>query len=166
MHLHPLRHMTPTFLIENISSRPDLLDSICDWHRREWGEEWAEQVRQSTNKDRIPTVYVAIENGQPIGTAMLVNDDMTTHPEISPWLGGVYVKPEHRGRGIATALSRHAMHEAARLGVSRLWLYTVSARPLYESLGWEYQREEDYLGERATIMKCDLNRLADIARRA
>lgn len=158
--------MTSAFLIENISAHLDLLDTICEWHRQEWGDEWSEQVRQSTGRNAIPTIFVAIENGLPIGTAMLVNDDMLTHPELGPWLGGVYVEPGHRGRGIATALSRHAMREAARLGVSQLWLYTISARPLYESLGWEYLGEEDYLGERATIMKIAPNKLAEIALRA
>lgn len=161
-----MRRMSTTVVIENISDHLDLLDTICEWHRQEWGDEWAEQVRHSINKNALPTIYVAIENDVPIGTAMLVNEDMLTHPEISPWLGGVFVRPEHRGRGIATALSRHAMNEAARLGVNRLWLYTVAARPLYERLGWVYQKEEDYLGEQATIMKCDLDKLTDMTHRA
>lgn len=142
-------------MIENISQHLDMLETIAAWHRKEWGSDWAEQVRQATNSDKIPTIYVAIEDGVPVGTAMLLDTDMTTHPELAPWLGGVYVAPEYRKRGIAAALSSHAMHEAARMGIRQLWLYTVSARRLYEKLGWEFFKEENYLGERATIMKID-----------
>lgn len=150
-------------IIENIAQHLDMLETITEWHRKEWGNDWAEQVRQSTNSNKIPTIYVAIEDGVPVGTAMLLDIDMTTHPELAPWLGGVYVAPEYRKRGIAAALSRHAMFEAARMGIKQLWLYTVSARRLYEKLGWEFHAEEDYLGERATIMKIDLNKLPGLS---
>ena len=143
--------------IKNISQHLDLLETIVDWHKNEWGEEWAEQVRQSTHADRIPTLYVALENGVPVGTAMLVNIDMLTHPELAPWLGGVYVKPEYRGRGIASLLSQHAMNAATRMGIRCLWLYTVTAPRLYENLGWKFVCVEDYLGEQATIMQIDLS---------
>lgn len=151
-------------IIENISQHLDMLETITCWHRKEWGSEWAEQVHQSTNSDKIPTMYVAIEDGNAVGTAMLINIDMKTHPDTFPWLGGVYVTPEYRHRGIAAALSRHAMHEAARMGVKQLWLYTVSARRLYEKLGWKFHKEEDYLGEQATIMKIDLNHDGNLAK--
>jgi len=144
--------------IENIAQRLDLLDTIIVWHRKEWGNEWADQVQQSTRDNQIPTVYVAIKDGIAVGTSMLLDYDMTTHPELTPWLGGVYVKPEHRGHGIATLLSKHAMSEATRMGITRLWLYTVSSSRLYEKLGWEYCMQENYLNEQATIMKVDLNK--------
>ena len=128
-------------IIESISLHLDLLETIVSWHKDEWGREWGEQVSQSTNKDQIPTIYVAIEDGVPVGTAMLLNYDMETHPEIGPWLGGVYVKHECRGRGIATLLSKHAMSEATRMGINKLWLYTISSYRLYQKLGWLYVTE-------------------------
>jgi GNAT superfamily N-acetyltransferase len=143
-------------IIENISHHLDMLPAIAAWHRDEWGSDWEQQVLHSINKDKIPTIYVAIDGNNPVGTAMLVNDDMITHPELSPWLGGVYVKKEYRGRGIGLLLSQHAMQEAARMGINQLWLYTTSARKLYEKLGWQYVTEEHYLDESATIMNINL----------
>lgn len=141
--------------IDNISKHLDVLDTILEWHRNEWGDDWAAQVRESINPDSIPTLYVALQDGMPVGTAMLVNFDMHTHPELHPWLGGVYVPQTHRGQGIASKLTQHAMRAAVTMGVKKLWLYTDSAPKLYENLGWRYVTQEDYLGKRATIMSFD-----------
>lgn len=147
--------------IENIADHLDLLDSLVEWHRNQWGPEWADQVRHSTSRERIPTIYVAIEEAELLGSVMLVDEDMTTRKDLSPWLGGVYVKPSRRGQGIGTALVRHAMGQAARMGIPRLWLYTPASRGLYERLGWRYVSEEDYLGENVTIMRLDLKSFSD-----
>lgn len=141
--------------IDNISNHLDVLDSILEWHRNEWGSDWADQVSKSTNSDSIPTTYVAFHEMKPVGTAMLLNYDMHTHPELKPWLGGVYVVKSHRGQGIASQLILHAMQAAATMGVKKLWLYTDSAPRLYENLGWRHVKYEEYLGKRAAIMSFD-----------
>lgn len=139
--------------IESIAERLDLLDTLVGWHRAQWGPEWAEYVSRSTLRDHIPTIYVATEGNELLGSAMLVNEDMTTRKDLSPWLGGVYVKPSRRGQGIGTALTKHAMEQAAKMGIPLLWLYTPASRDMYERLGWQYVSEEDYLGENVTIMR-------------
>lgn len=144
--------------IENIADHPDLMDTLAQWHEKQWGTVWAEQVRLSTCRERIPTIYIALDSDEPLGTAMLIERDMTTRTELTPWLGGVYVKPSRRGEGVATALVKHAMECAARMGIRQLWLYTPASRKLYELLGWQFEREEDYLGERVTIMRVELPR--------
>ena len=142
--------------IENIADHLDLLDTLAQWHGAQWGAEWADQVRQSTCRDHIPTIYIALDGDELLGSAMLVEKDMTTRTDLTPWLGGVYVKPGSRQHGVATALVRHAMGQAAGMGIQRLWLYTPASRKLYEELGWQFVMEEDYLGERVTIMQLDL----------
>lgn len=142
--------------IESIADRLDLLDILVEWHRDQWGPEWAEQVRHSISRDGIPTIYVATDEDELLGSAMLVYEDMTTRKDLSPWLGGVYVEPSRRGQGIGTALVRHAMEQAGRMGISRLWLYTPASQSMYERLGWRYVSREDYLGETVTIMCLDL----------
>ena len=143
--------------IESIADRLDLIDPLVEMHRNQWGPEWAEQVRHSTLRDAIPTVFVATEGNELIGSAMLVDEDMTTRKDLSPWLGGVYVKPAYRGRGIGTALTKHAMEQAAKMGIPLLWLYTPTSRYMYERLGWDYVSEEGYLGENVTIMRLNLD---------
>lgn len=154
--------------IANVADHPDLIDTVARWHFDEWGhhdpggsvQSWADHLRRRTNRDRIPATYIALNGDgedELCGTVLLVQHDMSTHPELSPWVGGVYVNPAHRGKGIASALVRHAVQQATTMGVTRLYLFTESARGLYEKLGWQAIVEEEYQGEPVTIMAIDLN---------
>jgi GNAT superfamily N-acetyltransferase len=87
---------------------------------------------------------------------MLLPGDMDTHPELSPWLGGVFVLPEYRRRGIGSALIRHSISQAGALGFSHLYLYTNGAERVYERLGWEEWRREAYEGRMVTVMEISL----------
>jgi len=53
----------------------------------------------------------------------------------------MYVRPEHRGKGIARALSRHVIGEARARGYAKLRLGTLAsmlpAQKLYEGLGFQ-----------------------------
>ena len=80
---------------------------------------------------------------------------METHPELSPWLSGVYVSLAWRGRGVGTALVRAATQRAASLGVRRLYLYTERAPQFYERLSWRELSRELYHGLPVIVMKCD-----------
>ncbi len=150
--------------IESIADHLDLVETIARWHWHEWGESdpagslesWTENLRRFTFRDRIPTIYVALEGGEPLGSVTLNERDMETHPELSPWLSGLYVTPEARGRGVARALVRHVVREADRMGVRRLYLYTQPARGLYEKLGWCALTEEEYAGRPVTLMAIDV----------
>jgi GNAT superfamily N-acetyltransferase len=71
---------------------------------------------------------------------------------LTPWIAGTYVAASERGRGIGTALMQQARHEAARLGIKRLYLYTSTAAAFYKGLGWKPKLETDYEGEAVTVM--------------
>ena len=76
-------------------------------------------------------------DGQPVGTASLVRDDLDERPELTSWLAGVFVAPEARGRGYAARLIA-AVEEAARSALLPIaWLYTNNARGLYKKNGWQ-----------------------------
>ncbi len=129
--------------LESIADHLDRVDLIARWHFAEWGhldpsstlEAWTEGLRQRTRRDQIPTTYVALEADELLGTVTLVEHEMLTRPELSPWVAGVYVAPAHRDRGIGSALVRYAVHQAAQMGVKRLYLYTHPAREFYTKLG-------------------------------
>jgi GNAT superfamily N-acetyltransferase len=149
--------------VESIADHLDLVDTIARWHWDEWGhhdpggtvESWAEGLRQRTNRDRVPTTYVALEGEELLGSATLVDNDMSTRPDLSPWVAGVYVKPERRGQGVGSALMRHVVYEAAEMGIEKLYLYTGGARVFYENLGWRYLESEYYEGRTVSIMEFD-----------
>ena len=72
--------------------------------------------------------------GALVGTASLIFDDLEGDPR-NPWLASVYVPPEHRGKGIASALVGVVEDAARRLGYARLYLFTTSATALYAAPG-------------------------------
>jgi len=108
--------------LESIADHLDLVDLIARWHFAEWGhldpsstlEAWTEGLRQRTHRDEIPTTYVALEADELLGSVTLVEHDMLTRPELSPWVAGVYVAPAHRHRGIGSALVRYAVHQVVK----------------------------------------------------
>jgi GNAT superfamily N-acetyltransferase len=56
--------------------------------------------------------------------------------DLTPWLAGVFVAPEHRSHGIGAALVERVVQEARALGILRLYLYTSGSGALYLRLGW------------------------------
>jgi len=80
---------------------------------------------------------------------------MRTHRDLSPWLSGLFVTPAARGQGVASALVRHLVERSTRIGIDHLYLYTSSARGLYERLGWRAIVEDQYDDRRVTIMTID-----------
>lgn len=150
--------------IENIADYPDFIETVARWQWGEWGhldptDSLAARITSlsaQTDPNRIPTTYIALDGDEPLGTASLVKHDMSTHRELLPWLASVYVTPTARGRGVASALVRHVVGQAAAMGVTRLYLYTPDAQGLYEKLGWRVMAEEHFEGHPVTIMAIDL----------
>src|SRR5258708_4395148 len=52
------------------------------------------------------------------------------------WLADVFVVPAHRGRGLASALVKHALADAQHQGLRRWLLGTRDAHELYAQLGF------------------------------
>ena len=141
----------------HLTDDPTLLATVASWHWNEWGhhdpggslEAWEAGLHERT-------VLVGRLRGEPVGSAVLIEHDMATHPELRPWLGGLFVLPGFRRRGIASALCRAAVDVAATRGEVELYLHTNGAEPLYESLGWAAIGREFYEGETVTVMRRDL----------
>ena len=77
---------------------------------------------------------------------------MSTRLDLTPWLAGVFVLPEHRGRGVGERLVAHAMSWAAAQRVETLHLYTRDAVALYQKLGWLESGREFYEGREVQLM--------------
>ena len=79
------------------------------------------------NHRAVPTVFVAVDGTQLLGSATLAEFDMETRRDLTPWMVDVFVAPEFRRRGIASALVKRVVREAAELGVGELYLFTTGA---------------------------------------
>jgi GNAT superfamily N-acetyltransferase len=146
--------------LDYLCDHPALIAEFAELNFNEWGhyqpgntlEAHTERLRGSCGRGSVPTVVVAIEDAQLLGGALLQAEDLEARPHLTPWLAGVYVKPEHRGRGIATQLVNRIVEEAAKTGVPQLYLCTPNAQALYARLGWEEVEDVD-VGVVVTVMK-------------
>lgn len=131
--------------IVSTSARPDLAETTGFWR---WAAFFA---RDGADRESVlaaeraaaratsalPRVLVSLSDGLPVGMAALAAEDLETRRDLTPWLAGVYVVPEHRGQGHASRLVRAVEDLARRSAIPTLWLYTRSAEPLYRRCGWQ-----------------------------
>ncbi|HCS46199.1 MAG TPA: N-acetyltransferase [Pseudomonas sp.] len=153
--------------IDYLCNHPTLIPELAELNFKEWGqfapsdtlEARTERMRAACGKGAVPTVLVALDDTQLLGGALLIESDLASRPELTPWLAGVYVKAEHRGRGIASRLVSRIVQEAAALGVPKLYLYTDAAQSLYARLGWEIVEQLDDNGLDVTVMERDTSKV-------
>jgi predicted N-acetyltransferase YhbS len=111
-----------------------------------------EKLRGHLNRDTLPIAWIAHDKGAVLGTAALRVLDLHGFEQFTPWLGGVFVLPEYRCRGIGSALCLHVEAQAARMGYSQLYLFTLDQQALYGKLGWKHLQETQWNGEPASLM--------------
>jgi N-acetylglutamate synthase-like GNAT family acetyltransferase len=87
---------------------------------------------------------------------MLLEEDMETHKQLSPWLASLFVAGNRRREGIGAALVGRLIEEARALGVQRLYLYTPSEEKFYSRRGWSVLERTEYAGKPAVIMEYNL----------
>ena len=156
--------------ILDLKQVPHFLPTLAQWHQEQWsylnpGENLHHRIarmQEYLGESFLPTTFVAIEDNL-AGSVAIVENDMDTKPELSPWLASVYIAPEYRHKGIATALIKHAMQQAQAHGYKQLYLFTPDAQvAFYMQRGWQLMEATDYRGSRVTIMSCHLNQTADV----
>jgi GNAT superfamily N-acetyltransferase len=91
---------------------PQYLPKVANWIFDEWGylipdltlQEVVSRLQTQLNRDSIPLTLVAVYNDLPVGTASIILQDMSSRPDLFPWLASVYVVPEFRNQGIGSQL--------------------------------------------------------------
>ncbi len=135
--------------IEYLANNPEFIDIVAHYWQQEWSVDKSEVgfakrkagIEQKLNTNWIPLIMIAIEGGVCVGTIALFDHDLKSRADLTPWLGGVFVAPEHRGRGVARELVNTAVSEAKDLGIKTLYLHTEGANGLYEKLGWSFMED-------------------------
>lgn len=156
---------SPVIRIENLADHPDLAPVLAAWVYGEWGHLLPERTeemlvvafRQRSTPHVIPESFVALAGDRPVGMASLIEDDMKTRPDLSPWLAAVYVLPEFRNRGVGSGLVRAVMAEAMALDVEQLYLFTPDQEAFYRRLSWRTLERAIYRGEEVVIMVYEEN---------
>lgn len=143
------------------------IPTLAAWHHAEWShlypgetlEAFREHLEHSAQTEAIPLTIIALVEGKLAGSASLIEHDLDSRPELSPWLANVYVAPPFRRHGLGTLLIERIQRAAARLGVKTLYLFTENQAPFYARLGWRTLSQEQSHGAAITIMIRTLPRI-------
>jgi len=132
------RHVT----VEYLADRREFIPTVARWLHAEWGhlrpgetvEDRAARVERDCGHCQVPTTFVALAGDQLVGSASLVEHDMATRPELSPWLSDVFVAPEHRRRGVGGPWLSESFWRRASFA-RRVFIFTRLV-PALCILGW------------------------------
>jgi putative acetyltransferase len=157
-----------TLDISYLADRPELARQLIPGLLEHWRfiapeatwESRVERFRALENRDVLPIGWIAHDSERAVGTAALRVTDLEGRDDLTPWLGGVYVEPSHRGRGIASMLCGVVERKARELGFPRLYLFTLDRQSLYARLGWRMLEPAVWRGHPASIMVKELQAAA------
>jgi predicted N-acetyltransferase YhbS len=152
--------------IGNLTVESGLPKTIAALQFSNWGRstgfssaaEYEQFLDDAARSRELPAVLVARRGGRFLRSVNLLLHEMTTHPQLSPWLAQLFVIAEERGGGVGSALVRACLARFAQLGFPRVHLYTAAAATLpayYAALGWRTIEEVEYLGKRRAVMAFD-----------
>ncbi len=135
-------HNTSTEVhVDFMADHPDLIESVIDMQWAEWGQgqpavehdRWVRLMRTDTNRDRVPTAFVAVtHDGKAAGIVQLHEFDIESRRDRSPWICGMFVRSDLRGRGVGEQLLQRVQRFAKEHGIRRLWVFTDTAPRFYE----------------------------------
>jgi predicted N-acetyltransferase YhbS len=155
------------FTIDYVNDHPEAINTIAKWHYDRWHnilpdftlEKYAAYLPAHYKRGGIPTLFTAVSEGKVIGTAALDDDNMDTHPALTPWIAGLYVDPEYRKQGVGEALVRRVINEARSAGAKKLYLFTPDREYYLSRFGWRTLFKENYYGEMESVMVLDISPL-------
>jgi GNAT superfamily N-acetyltransferase len=103
-----------------------------DWDRVVALREFASQRADG----RLPLSLVAMKGNDLLGMVSLIFDDLPGYEHLNPWLASLFILPEHREKGVGSRLVEEAEALLKRNQLPRAYLFTESAGPFFERLGW------------------------------
>ncbi|MEL0637024.1 GNAT family N-acetyltransferase [Marinomonas sp. TI.3.20] len=138
------------------------LQTIARWYFEEWGHlnsslterRIFEGLSAKLEKDDdFLTLLTIHTDSELVAVADLKYREHKDYPDYEHWIGGVYVKPEHRGKGYAGALIDKAKEHVAKLNISELYLQCEAHNTgLYLKHGFKPLHAAVYSGVDATIL--------------
>jgi GNAT superfamily N-acetyltransferase len=152
-----------TLNVVSTAERPDLVPTVAGWV---WGEFWRGHghtleetlaaVSETVTARDLPQTYILLADGRPVGTASLAAKDLEERPELTPWLAGVFVEPESRGKGYAARLVAAVEGVCVKRSIATLWLYTRTAERIYARCSWRTVEIVVHNGKTYALMRRDL----------
>jgi len=147
-----------TCQVQQLSECLQHLEAVGNWIFSQW---WSRRydsaevvlawLRTHARKDKVPYTVVALVGGIPVGSCSVIQNDCVHRPQYSPWVAAVFVKPEMRHRGIASAMLQEAAAIAGRADVKGLYIDCLpQPRRFTKKNGWKvYERE---VGDKESVV--------------
>jgi predicted N-acetyltransferase YhbS len=131
--------------IVSLREQPQHLPTVADWIHRQWWSETdvptesiARWLNTHLGESGFPATFVAVLDGEAVGSVSLHETEAEDRPRYRPYLGALFVKPGHRGRGLGQVLVRAVEAHAGNLDHTTIYLNAADATAgLYERLGWQ-----------------------------
>jgi len=149
--------------IKTLREYPEYIPTLAAWHQQQWQtlhpaatlHGRLQRLRECLRPTVIPETFLALGQ-QLFGSVALVEQGPDDIPGMGPWLASVYIPPQWRKRGIASALIRHAMVQAKQAGFETLFLFTPDQCQLYQRLGWHIVGHSTLAGHTVTLLRATL----------
>jgi predicted N-acetyltransferase YhbS len=153
--------------IQYLGDHQETIPVLADWIYNEWSylypgatlQDFEGLLRERVNKKSLPLTLVALEAGEPIGTASLKAFDMETRSDLTPWLTSLHVAKPWRRRGLGSNLVKAIEQKAVELEIHKLFLFATDADLValfYSRLGWIVKEKTIYHSYPVIILEKDL----------
>jgi predicted N-acetyltransferase YhbS len=125
-----------------LSDHLELLDDLARALEREWPRWYGVRgdamtdLRERARRHGLPLGFVAMDDETVVGTVGLAEQGTASHPELSPWVIGLWVEPARRRKGIGGKLIETACAQARAQSYVNAYTSTVDSARLFERLGW------------------------------
>jgi len=127
--------------IKNLVENKKYFDEVLNLIYKEWGnnnfEFWQSWIRSSMMENEIPMTFIVFCDDEFVGTFSLWRCDLQSRQDLFPWLGGIVVKENWRGKGIGLFIQKQAKDILKNLGFSKAYLFT-EITGYYEKADWQY----------------------------
>ena len=152
--------------IDLLANHPEFIETLAPVASEHWKtinpaetvKGRIEKYQKHLNRDSLPLAWVAFSEQWVFGIAALRRFDLPDRMDLSPWLGGVFVVPDFRRRGIGEALCKEVELYAKSLeNTQKLFLFTLDLQRWYEKMGWKFYDDCIWQGNKGVIMQKDLS---------
>lgn len=149
-----------TLCIHPLQDFPQHVSPLVQWHHGEWRkyspsaslEKRQRRLQQHLCDDPIPQTFIALLDGELVGSASVVFYHFGPKVELIPWLTNVYVAESLRDLGFGSCLVEHAERYVAEQGFASMRLFTVNKKGFYLRRGWTAERKARMSGYEVDIM--------------
>ena len=133
--------------VQLLADRPELVAAVGKIRWAEWGHPpepkhlswWVDVTGREAGREGLPVTFVAVDgSGAAVGAVGLGEFDIEERRDRSPWVLGMVVRRDSRGRGVGRLLLSELERHATASGYSTVWVATGDpAVGFYRRCGWQ-----------------------------